>query len=114
MERRRGSQDKPGTFAAQTARLSDKIDSPLSIRSSVDALINLPSKVDELLLFEPTVEHLKSTVGAMQPSIHFFSQKYDSFLTTVTASQAITNDLRAETSTLKSNVADQSVAIKQL
>lgn len=110
----RGSQDEPGNFAAQIARLSSKIDCLLSIKSSVDSLLTLPSKVDELLLLKPTVEHLKSTVRKVEESIEFFSKKYDSLLTTIKTSEAVVKELRAETSTLKSVVAGQSAAIKQL
>lgn len=45
----------------------------LSIKFSVDGLMNLPSKIDEPLLLEPTPEHLNSTPRTVQASIEHFS-----------------------------------------
>lgn len=99
-----GSQGgEPCTYAAQLTMLTEKMDPLLSMRQNVETLVRLPTKVDVLLLLNPTVEQLKIIVATVQASIEF-SNKYDSLLDSVIANETTPKELWGKTSSLRSIV----------
>lgn len=108
------SQEDSSVVLVQLTALNEKIDSLMSIKDSVETLLNLPTKVDELMALKPTVERLQSTVEEVQSAISFLSSKYDVLMLTVSANEKKMKELDAESAILRATVSEQSVAIKKL
>lgn len=53
-------------------------------KANVDTLLELPTKMNQLLTLKPVVESLKSALTEVQESIAFLSAKCDSLLSTAT------------------------------
>lgn len=84
------------------------------LKANVDTLLELPTQMNQLLTLKPVVESLKSAVTEVQESIAFLSAKYDSVLSTATNNAAAINELRSETTSLKTVVTEQSQIIEHL
>lgn len=58
-----------------------------SLKDNVDVRLQLPTKVDELLLLKPSVEKLKEkeTVKSAEGSFTFFPEREDSLLALIPA-----------------------------
>lgn len=108
------SQDDPLAFSAQLASVNQKLDMLLSLKESVDTLLTLPAKVDALLALRPTVEWLRTTVDAVEKSVTFLNDKYDSVVTDLTAQKQLTKNMEAEVGTLRNTVKEQANSIRLL
>ncbi|XP_040062936.1 uncharacterized protein LOC115330505 [Ixodes scapularis] len=102
------------TLAAQILTVNEKLDSLLSLKASVNLLLELPAKKNELLLLKPTIDLMKVTVEEVQTSISFLGTKYDSLLATVSAHATDMNELRTEVASLKDTVCEQAHTIQSL
>lgn len=109
-----GLQSGPSNYAAQLTMLTKKIDSLFSIRHTVVTFVSLPNKGKKLLLLKSAAKQLKITVTTVQATIESFSSKYNSLLASVRASESAAYESRAETSSLRSIVADKSDPVKRL
>lgn len=108
------SQSDSPSFSAQLAEVNKKIDLLLSLKSSVDSLVQLPAKVDELLSLKSAVHTMEKSVNDVVKSVDFFSKQYDSLLKHVTANDAVIKELKSEVGSLKSSLSVQSDEIQRL
>lgn len=106
--------DDASGFGAQLAAVNQKLNHLVSLKASVDTLLQLPAKVDHLLALKPTVDKLSETISEVKESIGFFSAKYDSLLSSVTSNEQTIRGLQSEVSSLKVNVSDQASQIQRL
>lgn len=102
------------TFLAQLAAVNEKLDILKSLKENVDSLLQLPAKVDHLLSLKPVVDKLTDTVAAVQTSIEFFSEKYDSLLSQVVANDKVVKALESDVGSLRECVSDQAFTIQRL
>ncbi|CAN8003405.1 unnamed protein product [Ixodes pacificus] len=86
----------------------------LSIKTSVDKLLPLPAKVDDLLSLKPALEEHKGQVGDLQASVEFCSGQYDTLLDMVKSNEERTGNLESELANVKGIVGEQSHTITQL
>lgn len=84
------------------------------LKANVDTLLDLPKQMNELLALKPVVESLKTAVTEVQESISFLSAKYDSVLLTATNNSTAITELRGETTSLRTVIAEQSQTIEHL
>ncbi|CAN8000460.1 unnamed protein product, partial [Ixodes hexagonus] len=82
--------------------------------TSVDTLLLLPSKVDQLLAIKPAVDELRRTVDNLQSTVDSFSMKYDSVLALAKDNEESVKVLQKEFSTLSIAVEEQSQEISRL
>lgn len=105
------SQESGHTAVSQLAAIDVKLQSPMSLRTSVNGPLSLPAKVDRLLEWKPTVDLLRQAVKNVQVSIEFLSGQYDSVLASVSANEKLVCNLQADTSSHRENVSEQARAI---
>lgn len=109
-----GSQLDQSALLTEVTEISKKLELLFSLKASVDQLLQLPAKVDGLLSLKPTVQSMKDTVDAMQESVQFFSDKYDSLLALVTSHEKEVKALRVEVEVLQSTVNEQAQSVLRL
>ncbi|KAG0444037.1 hypothetical protein HPB47_014253, partial [Ixodes persulcatus] len=86
----------------------------LAMNEELSSLLELPGKVNELLLLKPSIDLMKASVEEVQTSISFLAEKYDNLLAKVSTHATDIHDLRAEVGALKTTVSEQAQTIQSL
>ncbi|CAN7977992.1 unnamed protein product, partial [Ixodes persulcatus] len=108
------SQSDSPTLTGQIFDINRKLDSLLSLKTSVDLLMELPGKVNELLLLKPSIELMKASVEEVQTSIAFLAQKYDSLLEATSVHEKEIKGIHSEMEGLRVTVSEQANTIQAL
>ncbi|KAG0437448.1 hypothetical protein HPB47_017446, partial [Ixodes persulcatus] len=82
--------------------------------SSVDLLMELPGKVNELLLLKPSIELMKASVEEVRTSIAFLAQKYDSLLEATSVHEKEIKGIHSEMEALRVTVSEKANTIQAL
>lgn len=104
--------DSP-TFTGQIFEINRELDFLLSLKTSVDLLMELPGKVNELLS-KPSIELMKASVEEVQTSITFLAQKYDSLLEATSVHEKEIKGIHSEMEALRVTVSEQANTIHAL
>lgn len=108
------SQSDSPTLTGQIFEINRKLDSLLSLKTSVDLLMELPGKVNEILLLKPSIELMKASVEEVQTSITFLAQKYDSLLEATSVHEKEIKGIHSEMEALRLTVSEQANTIQAL
>ncbi|KAG0419837.1 hypothetical protein HPB47_003850, partial [Ixodes persulcatus] len=108
------SQSDSTLLATQITAMSQKLDTLSVLKTSVDALLELPGQVEQLLLLKPSIDQMKASIEEVRTLITSLEKNYDSLLASVSAHTTDINDLRTEVEALKATVTEQAAAILSL